>query len=147
LLAKSITAPPDANHFYRDLIQRQGLVHKGLNGYVYPLLRHRRWLPERFVRDVFLPVPNPETQFHYGALKAGEQLQIQFAAGLLNTHEIFFSLYNRYCFPLDWYPIADETYLTKPCDRKSVFIIRIHPRRREVTFPSEPVRLTPIKVL
>lgn len=143
LAAKQIAAAPDANRFYRDLLQRQGLIHVLLNGYVYPLLRFRQWLPEKFVRDVFLPVPNPETQFHYGALRAGEQLQIQLAPGLLDTHEIFFSLYNRFCFPLEWYPITEETHLTVTCDRKVVFIIRVHPKYADVLFPPDTVKLIP----
>ncbi|MDB9528683.1 DUF6208 family protein [Oscillatoria sp. CS-180] len=142
LAAKQLAAPPDANRFYRDLIQRQGVIHACLNGYVYPLLRFRQWLPARFVRDVFLPVPNPETQFHYGALKTGERLQIQLAANLLETHEIFFSLYNRFCFPLEWYPVTEETHLAKTCDRKAVFIIRVHPKSADATFPTETLKLT-----
>lgn len=147
LAPKSIPSPPDANRFYHDLIHRQGLIHIALNGYVYPLLRYRHWLPAKFVRDVFLPVPNPETQFHYGALRSGEQLQIQLAPTLLDTHDIFFSLYNRFCFPLDWYPIKDEQFVTSPCDRKVVFIIRVHPKRRDVVFPMEAVRLTTVKAV
>jgi hypothetical protein len=146
LAAKTIPAPRDVNGFYRDLRQRQGIMHICLNGYVYPLLRYRRWLPEKFVRDVFLPVPNPETQFHYGALRAGERLQVELAPGLLDTHELFFSLYNRFCFPWDWYPITEETHLTAVCDRKVAFIIRIHPNYPEATLPPEPLRLTPLQV-
>lgn len=142
LAAKAIAAPPDANRFYRDLIRRQGWAHIMLNGYVYPLLRFRHWLPAPFVRSVFLPVPNPETQFQYGALRPREQLQIQLMPQLLETHEVFFSLYNRFCFPLDWYPITQSQHTTKPLDRKAVYIIRIHPRRSEVQLPSQPMALT-----
>ncbi|MEM9007564.1 MAG: DUF6208 family protein, partial [Cyanobacteria bacterium P01_F01_bin.86] len=145
LETQTISASPKANHFYYGLIHRQGPVHICLNGYVYPLLRYRRWLPSQFVRDVFLPVPNPETQFYYGALRPGEQLQIELASKLLITHELFFSLYNRFCFPLDWYPIKDEMHITTVCDRKTVFIIRVHPRQRNVTLPEEAVRLTTVK--
>jgi len=144
--ATEIAAPRDANRFYRDLIHRQGLVHVCLNGYVYPLLRFRRWLPASFVRNVFLPVPNPETQFHYGALQAGERLQVQLAPGLLETHELFFSLYNRFCFPLDWYRLTQETHLTEARDCKAVFIIRIHPKYPEATFPTEPIRFNAVRI-
>ncbi len=140
LAAQPMVAPKDANRFYRTLIQRQGLIHQGLNGYVYPLLRYPLGLPKRFVRDVFLPVPNPETQFHYGALQTGEVLKIQLPDGLLDTHELFFSLYNRFCFPLDWYPLTTQNFVTKRCDRKAVFIIRIHPKSRD-TQPPDPARI------
>ncbi|MCG8364019.1 MAG: DUF6208 family protein [Pseudanabaenales cyanobacterium] len=146
LAAQTISAPPDANRFYCDLIHRQGLIHICLNGYVYPLLRYRRWLPAKFVQNTFLPAPNPETQFHYGALRPGEQLQVQLAASLLHTHDIFFSLYNRFCFPLDWYPIKEEKYITSPCDRKAIFVIRVHPKQRDAIFPLEAVRLTTVAI-
>lgn len=142
LAAKTIAAPPDVNSFYRSLIRRQGLIHRCLNGYVYPLLRFRQWLPAHFVRDVFLPVPNPETHFRYGALDSGERLHIQLTPGLLSTHEVFFSLYNRFCFPLNWYPITEESHWVLACDRKTVFIIRVHPRRPGVTLPPEAVQLS-----
>ncbi|MGD1905898.1 MAG: DUF6208 family protein [Leptolyngbyaceae cyanobacterium] len=144
LAAKPMVAPPDANRFYRSLIKRQGLIHKALNGYVYPLLRYPLGLPQDFVRDVFLPVPNPETQFHYGALQTGESLNIKLPESLLDTHELFFSLYNRFCFPLDWYPLTSQDFVTQPCDRKSVFIIRIHPKSRDVQPPNpETIHLIP----
>jgi hypothetical protein len=145
LAAKPMAAPPDANRFYRDLKQRQGLIHRCLNGYVYPLLRYRRWLPAGFVRDVFLPVPNPETQFHYGALKRGEALKIEFDPAVVASHDIFFSLYNRFCFPLDWYPLRDATHVTKPLDQKAAFIIRIHPRQPNLSPPArEQVQIAAI---
>ncbi len=141
---KTIAAPPQANQFYRDLIKRQGVIHQALNGYVYPLLRYRHRLPESFVRQVFLPVPNPETQFHYGALNTGESLRIELAPDLLNTHEVLFSLYNRFCFPVDWYPLREEHHVTQPCDRKCVYILRVHPKHREAVFPPVSLTATPI---
>jgi hypothetical protein len=135
--AQPMAAPPDANRFYRQLIQRQGIIHRCLNGYVYPLLRYRRWLPAHFVRQVFLPVPNPETQFHYGALRPGEALSIQVDPAIVNSHDIFFSLYNRFCFPLDWYPLQEATHTTTAVDQKAAFIIRIHPRRPNLEPPRE----------
>ncbi|MGF1524354.1 MAG: DUF6208 family protein [Leptolyngbyaceae cyanobacterium] len=145
LAQQVMAAPPDANRFYTDLIHRQGLIHVCLNGYVHPLLRYDKWLPAQFVRDVFLPVPNPETQFYYGALSSGEQLQIELTSSLLTTHEVFFSLYNRFCFPLDWYPVTDEKQVTLACDRKAVFIIRVHPRQQDAVLPNEAVRLATVK--
>jgi hypothetical protein len=142
LAAKTIAAPPDVNRFYRDLIHRQGCLHVCLNGYVYPLLRYPHGLPENFVRQVFLPVPNPETQFHYGALNVGEQLHIKLTSDLLKNHDVRFSLYNRFCFPLDWYPVRTATHFTAPCDRKTVFILRVHPQHPDVPLPEEAVHLT-----
>ncbi|MBF2036054.1 MAG: hypothetical protein IGR92_11420 [Leptolyngbyaceae cyanobacterium T60_A2020_046] len=136
LAAESLASPPDFNRFYRDLLPRQGVIHQALNGYVYPLLRYGKGLPAAFVRRVFLPVPNPETQFHFGALRRGEGVQFTVDSAIAANYELFFSLYNRFCFPLDWYPITTETHETQPCDQKAVFILRIHPKRPGLPQPN-----------
>lgn len=149
LAAQVLASPPDFNAFYRELIQRQGWIHRCLNGYVYPLLRYApRWpqlLPESWVRQVFLPVPNPETQFYYGALRRGEALTIDLDPALLTTHDIRLSLYNRFCFPLDWYPLQEPHWVTKPLDCKAIYIIRIHPQQPQIAPPQQEQVVLSIK--
>lgn len=129
LASQTIAAPADANQFYRQLQQRRGWLYTCLNYYVYPLLRYRRWLPEGFVKSTFLPVPNPETKFLYGALDRGETLTLKLPPGLLQSHRLYFSLYSRDCFPLDWYPIDQSEHTTKPMPERGVYILRVHPQR------------------
>ena len=128
---KTVTAPADINSFYRNLIQRKTCVHTSLNYYVFNLLRYRQWLPAPFVERVFLPVPNPETQFYYGALCPGESLHLELEPSLTTTHNLYFSLYNRDCFPLDWYPITASDHRTSPTQVKSIYLIRVHLKRPE----------------
>lgn len=138
-----ISAPADINGFYRSLIQRQTCIHDSLNYYVFNLLRYRQWLTASFVEAVFLPVPNPETHFYYGALQPGESLQIHLDSSLLSTHWVYFSLYSRECFPLDWYPITTENHRTKPIHIKSIYLIRVHQKRPEQPlFTQDKVKLT-----
>jgi hypothetical protein len=132
--SQTLAAPRTFNQFYRDLIQRQRWIHQCLNYYVYPLLQYRRWLPAKFVRDTFLPVPNPETQFLFGAMRPDQALAITAADILLAHHDIFLSLYNRTCFPLDWYAVTDPHQVTAPMPEKGIYILRIHPKT-----PSSPV--------
>ena len=131
LEAKTVPAPADINGFYRTLIKRKTFVHVCLNYYVFNLLRYRRWLPAAFVKNVFLPVPNPETEFYYGALRPGESLHIELDSALTSTHDLYFSHYSRECFALDWYPITTAEHLTIPVEVKSVYIIRVHPKQPE----------------
>ncbi|NEP50025.1 MAG: hypothetical protein F6K65_14875 [Moorea sp. SIO3C2] len=126
--AKLINAPTNINSFYRDLIKRKNWLHVWLNYYVFNLLRFKEWLPQAFVKKVFLPVPNPETKFYYGALKKGESIQFQLAPSLLTSHDIYYSLYSRECFPLDWYKINEAEHTTSRSDQKSIYIVRIHPK-------------------
>lgn len=131
LASQPLTAPPDFNQFYRTLKHRRGLLYTCLNFYVYPLLRYSLGLPQPFVKRTFLPVPNPETQFYYGALARGESLLIDLPNTLLETHSLYFSLYTRDCFPLDWYPILQVQHTTQPMPEKGVYILRVHPKAAE----------------
>lgn len=128
LATEDLAAPPDFNQFYRNLVQRQGWIHQALNFYVYPLLQYRQWLPADFVRRTFLPVPNPETQFLYGAMRPGEALSIEVDETCLAHHELFLSLYNRACFPVDWYGVREAQHVTKSMVEKGAYIIRVHPK-------------------
>ncbi len=138
--AEEHQTPPDFNRFYRDLIQRQSWVHCALNGYVYPLLRYGvHWpalFPPDWIRRVFLPVPNPETQFYYGAIAPGEQVAITLPGELLPDYDVRLSLYNRFCFPLDWYPLTEAHHTTAPQTVKALYIIRVHPRHPQAPPPS-----------
>lgn len=126
--AKTIAAPPDVNSFYRDLIKRKTFLHVWLNYYVFSLLRFKEWLPEKFVRDVFLPVPNPETKFYYGAVKPGEAVNFELNPELIKNYYIYYSLYSQECFPLDWYPINDAIHKTAVNQEKCLYLVRIHPK-------------------
>jgi hypothetical protein len=128
LAAQLLTAPANFNQFYRDLVQRRGWLYSWLNFYVYPLLRYRRWLPPAFVKQTFLPVPNPETQFYYGALNRGEAVKLEVTPDLLSTHSLFFSLYTRDCFPLNWYTVTEVTHAAQTMPEKGAYILRVHPK-------------------
>ncbi|MBD0335092.1 MAG: hypothetical protein ICV62_06365 [Cyanobacteria bacterium Co-bin13] len=128
LAAQPLTAPANFNQFYRNLVHRRGWLYTWLNFYVYPLLRYRRWLPSAFVKQTFLPVPNPETQFYYGALNTDEAVRLEVPPDLLNTHSLFLSLYTRDCFPLDWYPVTQTQHTTQAMTEKGAYILRVHPK-------------------
>lgn len=128
LATKTLAAPPDFNQFYRQLPARRGWLYSALNFYVYPLLRWGQGLPQAWVRSVFLPVPNPETHFFYGALDRGERLALELPPDLLSSHRLYFSLYSRDCFPLDWYPITTPSHTTAPLPEQAVYILRVHPQ-------------------
>ena len=128
LAAKPLAAPPGFNQFYRQLPARRGWLYSALNFYVYPLLRWGQGLPQAWVKSVFLPVPNPETHFFYGALDRGERLALELPPDLLNSHRLYFRLYSRDCFPLDWYPITSPSHTTAPLPEQAVYILRVHPQ-------------------
>jgi hypothetical protein len=138
LAAQPLAAPPEFNQFYRQLTARRGLLYSSLNFYVYPLLRWLRWLPEAWVKPIFLPVPNPETHFFYGALDRGERLTIDLPPELRQTHRLYFSLYSRDCFPMDWYQIHDDHHQTVALPEQGVYILRVHPKTPAVMAAAKP---------
>jgi Family of unknown function (DUF6208) len=140
--AQTQAASPDINAFYRDLGQRKNTLHSALNYYVFNLLRFKRWLPQSFVTDVFLPVPNPETRFYYGALYPGERVQIEADDALLATHDIYFSLYTRECFPADWYQVKTPKHISTASEHKLLYLMRVHRLSAEVGKPvDEQIKL------
>ena len=124
--SKNINAPANINKFYYDLIKRKNFLHVWLNYYVFNLLRFRHKLPRKFVERVFLPVPNPETKFYFGAIETRKLLRFKFDPSLIRNYDVYFSLYSRECFPIEWYPITETEYTTSPSPGNCIYIVRIH---------------------
>jgi hypothetical protein len=125
-MVAAMTVSADTNNFYQDLARRSNLFYLGLHYYVGILLRYGRWLPQSFVEQEYLPVGNPQTKFYYGFLHAGESLAIALEPELLQTHNLYFTLYNRASFPVSWYPLKDREHKTTPCQTDGMYLIRAH---------------------
>lgn len=118
--------PAGTNNFYHDLARRSNLFYLGLHYYIAALLRYHKWLPRSFVEREYLPVGNPQTKFYYGFLRAGESLVITLEPELLQTHNLYFTLYNRASFPILWYPLREREHKTTPCQTDGTYLIRAH---------------------
>jgi hypothetical protein len=123
---KTLAAPANINDFHHDLIKRKNIIHVCLNYYVFNLLRFKEWLPHEFVRKVFLPVPNPETKFYYGAINPGNALKLELDPLILETHDVYLSLLNRDCFPLEWYTVNETKHTTSQSNAKRIYLVRVH---------------------
>ena len=128
--------PPDINNFYLDLRRRKNAFYLCLAYYIPTLLRLRKWLSLSFVGREYLPVGNPETQFCYGPIKAGEFLSIQLDVQLLRACNVYFTLYDRASFPVLWYQIREETHATPRCEENGSYLLRINSKS-----PVQPVSL------
>lgn len=118
--------PENINDFYHDLRNRNSFLYLCMHYYVGTLLRYRRWLPRSFVEREYLPVGNPETNFYYGFLNAGEALSFDLDARLLQTHDIYFTYYNRASLPVVWYPLQEIHHTTVPSRNDGTYLLRIH---------------------
>jgi hypothetical protein len=124
----ALAVPADNNDFYDDLARRSSVLYLFLHSYVCTLLRHRRWFPRSFVEGEYLPAGNPQTTFHYGFLQAGTSLVIELDAGLLLTHDVYFTAYNRASFPVLWYPLSESRHTTPAFPAAGSYLIRVHPK-------------------
>jgi hypothetical protein len=122
--------PADVNDFYNDLAKRSNFVYLCLHYYVGTLLRYRALLPRSLVEREYLPVGNPETTFYYGFVSGGEALAVELDAGLLKTHDVYFTLYNRASFPIQWYVLTEPQHITSPSPCDGTYLIRVHRRAR-----------------
>jgi hypothetical protein len=123
-----LKVPADANDFYRDLAGRTNPLYLCLHSYVCTLLRHREWFPPAFAEREYLPAGNPQTTFHYGFVQAGTRLAIELGAGLLDTHDVYFTAYNRASFPVLWYQLTGSSHRTPPIPATGTYLIRVHGR-------------------
>jgi hypothetical protein len=105
---------PDANAFYSELRQRENIFYRSLQYYIYAMLRCRDWFSRDFVQREFLPVGNPETEFVFGPIRAGEPLILNFDPRLFETTDIYVTIYSRCSFPIAWFELTASS-LREPC--------------------------------
>jgi len=116
-----------SNDFMAGLGRRDGFFYRALAYYIHPMLRARRWLPEKFVRREFLPVGNPETSFRYGICRRGSRLFCHADNSLLQTHHVYVCLYSRSSFPVRWGEAGEAGIAAGlPVDSDGYYLVRIH---------------------
>lgn len=127
-LLKPFSADPNNNDFYHQLkdYPRKGL-YLALHYYTYVLLKYRRHLPERWVKQEYLPVGAPDTKFFYGGLNKGQTLDVRLTAEVLEQFDFYLSLYDWSSFPMAW------TQLQTPSHREAVpqngsYAFRVRPK-------------------
>jgi hypothetical protein len=121
----SCPVPTDINHFYYELIQKKNWFYLTLHYYIFTILRLRKWLPESFVKNEYLPVGSPDTDFLYGYLERGQSLSIKVSSAIVNNYDLYLTIYDRSSLPLNWNQISEENYLTQPIENNGFYLIRM----------------------
>lgn len=126
----ALTIPENALSVWDSVRDRRSMFYLFLHYYMFNLLDYRAWFPEELIEREFLPVGNPQTHFHYGAVRKGQSVTLRSAPALLATHDVFFTLYNRCSFPVIWAPIlAAEHAVAVPTT--GFYLVRMHRRSSE----------------
>jgi hypothetical protein len=92
---------------------RSGLYYRLLHYYVFFHLKHRTMNAD-WLRSQFLPMGNPDTEWHYGHLAAGEQLGVRFDAVHQCLYNTYVTFYNWGSFPVDWCKIQALEWRSAP---------------------------------
>lgn len=129
--------PEGTNDFYQHLSNRRTWFHVVLHYHAFIALKYRNWLPRRLVERVFLPVGNPETLFHYGALQPQDALQIEIADRVLDQWDAYITVYDLASFPLDWRRIASTDFQLDPFGCRCTFLVRLHRKSIGAPAPAE----------
>jgi hypothetical protein len=112
---------------YRDYLEsiqnRSGLYYRLLHYYIFFYLKHRAKNAE-WLRSQFLPVGNPDTEWHYGHLAAGEQLGVRFDLIHDRVYNTYVTFYNWASFPVTWHKIQALEWRSAPFAEHVGYAIR-----------------------
>lgn len=92
-----------------------------LHYYVYHMLQWR-FLGDALLKKEFVPVGNPDTDFEYGFLKAGQELTVTMGKEASPTR-VFVTIYNRHSFPVKWTEVTYSPH-HEQCLQDGFYLIR-----------------------
>lgn len=121
--------PNDSNKFYDSLISRKNFYFLALHYYIYTIFKYRKYLPESFIKNEFLPVGATDTQFFYDYLDKGESLIIEVDEFSLKTYDIYITVYDRSSLPISFFQLSQLKQNTTPITNQGYYLIRV--RRNE----------------
>jgi hypothetical protein len=128
LFVESYNIPSDINKYYDHLIDAKNWFYSSLHYYIFTILKLRKYLPESFVRQEYLPVGAPATHFAYNYLDRKQALEITTAPEIIEQFDIYFTLYDRSSLPLTWCVITETKYTLSPQEQQGYFLLRIRPK-------------------
>ena len=133
---------PSTEHDYLSLLRdKDGLFYACLHYYVLEMLRLRRYLPESFVRQQYLPVGNPETAFCYGYLPPRRCRAITSHLDIPEGHRSYCTIYNRSSFPVRWAEVKSLPHHTPPAEATGSYLLRLHAMHPQQSRPLWPDHL------
>eukprot|EP00316_Scyphosphaera_apsteinii_P023757 CAMPEP_0119334550 /NCGR_PEP_ID=MMETSP1333-20130426/87551_1 /TAXON_ID=418940 /ORGANISM="Scyphosphaera apsteinii, Strain RCC1455" /LENGTH=328 /DNA_ID=CAMNT_0007344867 /DNA_START=396 /DNA_END=1382 /DNA_ORIENTATION=- len=138
MIEKTTEFSRDKMAFNHSLTQYQRPIHTALQWHVFPLLTCRWLLPAAWLRKIYLPVGNPETQWKYGAIIEGYSLRCEIKSqSLLDAHLVFCTILNRASIPTNpCNTIETLTHTFPPVLQDSHWVVRIVRKDGNTTDPS-----------
>lgn len=125
---------------------RQGWFYRALHYYVFHFLKYPRARRDAWLRQQFLPVGNPDTEWSYGSLAAGERLAIASDPAEQAHVSVYVAFYNWASFPEFWCRVGELEWLSPRFDDDVAYAVR-RIRRSAVSEPSSGFSLRVIDPL
>jgi hypothetical protein len=123
----------DVNKFYENLSKKSNLFYLSLHYYIFTILRLRKWLPESFIRNEYLPVGAPDTDFFYDYINKEQALEIEINPNVLSFYEIYLTVYDRSSLPVISTSIKEEKYKSAPLESNGFYLLRLRHKVRAET--------------
>jgi hypothetical protein len=139
----SVNVPTNVNNFYASLIDKKNWFYLSLHYYIFTILKFRKWLPESFVRKEYLPVGAPDTCFFYDYLERGQSLEVETSLSILNSHDLYFTLYDRSSLPLTWCQLKQEILTFQSTKSNGYYLFRVRPKNS--TDDRKPIKFQIVK--
>lgn len=135
LVTEALPIQENINQFYSNLIQRKNWFYLSLHYYIYTLLKLKKYLPEKFVAQEYLPVGAPDTKFVYNYLDKNQNLIIEIAPQILANYQVYFTLYDRSSFPLSSAILSKEKFHYAAMETNGYYLLRIRPKQKNPSVP------------
>lgn len=134
----STNVPTNVNDFYLSLIQKKNWFYLSLHYYIFTILKFKKWLPKSFVRKEYLPVGAPDTYFFYDYLERGQSLEIETSLPILNSQDIYFTLYDRSSLPVIWCKLEQQILTFQPVKNNGYYLLRL--RAKNLNYNQKTIR-------
>jgi hypothetical protein len=105
-----------------------GFFYRALHYYVFHQLAYAPDAKPEWLRRHFLPVGNPETEWHYGHLQPGERLRLELGQHDAERVITFVCFYNWASFPVFWLRVRDQEWVSPRFESKLGYAIRRVPK-------------------
>lgn len=107
---------------------QNGFFYRALHYYVFHQLAYAPEARPEWLRRHFLPVGNPETEWHYGHLKPGERLRLELGQHDAERVITFVCFYNWASFPVFWLRVRDQEWVSPTFETRLGYAIRRVPK-------------------
>ncbi|TQV66321.1 hypothetical protein FKG94_27400 [Exilibacterium tricleocarpae] len=115
----------DNNEFYSKMSMDNYAFYRRLNLFPIRLLKYRRYLKQDLLKRIFLPAADPGTQFEFGYLGFGKELDVRFDDFDFSKFRVYFCFYNEASFPVFWCAVEHKDFRYRAKTAAGCYLLRI----------------------